>query len=68
MRSIRLEHPELASALHTQIPLAPSKPDSDSSPGEPLSEFLLQRIHTDAGESSAANADSVRACGSPLAR
>lgn len=68
MRSIRLDHPAIAVALQTQIPLAPSKPDSDSSPGEPLSEFLLKRIAADAMDPSSTGAGSDSACEGHLAR
>ena len=68
MRSIRLDHPAIAVALQAQIPLAPSKPDSDSTPGEPLSEFLLKRINADATDPSNTRAGSKCERESPLAR
>ncbi len=44
LRSIRLEHPELAGALATQIPISPCKIDSDSAPVEPLSRFVMEQL------------------------
>lgn len=44
LRSIRLEHPELATALVTQIPISPCKIDSDSAPVEPLSRFVMDQL------------------------
>ena len=51
IRSIRLEHPELAPSLATQIPISPCKPDSDSAPVEPLSRFVLDQLAADATSS-----------------
>jgi len=56
LRSIRLEHPELASALVTQIPITPCKIDSDSAPVEPLSRFVMEQLA----------AEPRSACSSPL--
>jgi hypothetical protein len=58
LRSIRLEHPELASALATQIPISPCKLDSDSAPVEPLSRFVMDQLA----------AEPRGACNSPLMR
>jgi len=44
MRSIRIEHPELAPLLASLIPISPCKPDSDSAPVEPLSCFVLGQL------------------------
>jgi 2-oxo-4-hydroxy-4-carboxy--5-ureidoimidazoline (OHCU) decarboxylase len=47
VRSIRLEHPDLASALATRIPISPCKLDSDSAPVEPLSRFVMEQLASD---------------------
>lgn len=49
IRSIRLEHPELAPSLATQIPISPCKPHSDSAPVEPLSRFVLDQMAAETG-------------------